>query len=269
MDLKAIMFLQLMALCDARPSWDQAVDNENTGSLAEESITETILKMNNGSTEYLVEGDLVFPRKRTAMKCMDKKYSCLWPKSYNGNIDIPYTIVDKYNDNEKQTIVGAIREIEARTCIRFMPRTTQRSYISFEPLFGCSSQPGFMGYKQVVSLHRSGCVQTGIIQHEVLHALGFYHEHTRSDRDQYIHIHWENIHNNQKYNFRKQDTNNLNTPYDYSSIMHYGRTAFGIHGAVTLTPIPESSVEIGQRREISDLDVVRINRLYKCFNYEM
>nr|BAU29960.1 hatching enzyme [Corythoichthys haematopterus] len=272
MDLRAIMFLlllQLVALCYARPGWDQAVDNENLGGSDEESITETILRMNNGSSEYLLEGDLVIPRARTAMKCMNKKYSCLWPKSSNGNVEVPYIIVDKYTNEEKGRIVQALREIQARTCIRFPPRTTQKSYISFEPKFGCPSQMGRMGYKQVVSLQRFGCVQKGIIQHEVLHSLGFYHEHTRSDRDQHILIDWDNIQKYQRYNFKKQDTNNLNTPYDYSSLMHYGRTAFGINRAVTITPIPDSSVEIGQRRDISDLDIIRINRLYKCFNYEM
>lgn len=52
---------------------------------------------------------------------------------------------------------------------------------------------GRIGDKQVVSLQRFGCVRHGIIQHEVLHALGFLHEHTRSDRDNYITILWDNI----------------------------------------------------------------------------
>ncbi|XP_057678533.1 low choriolytic enzyme-like isoform X2 [Corythoichthys intestinalis] len=272
MDLRAIIFLlllQLVALCYARPSWHQAVDNEDLVGPDEESITETILRINSGSSEYLLEGDIVILRGRAAMKCMNNEHSCFWPKSFTGKVEVPINIADEYTNEEKVRIVHALREIQTRTCIRFPTRTTQKSYISFESKSGCSSQMGRMGYKQVVSLQRFGCVQKGIIQHEVLHSLGFYHEHTRSNRDQHILIHWDNIEKYGRQNFIKQDTNNLNTPYDYSSLMHSGRTAFGINGAVTITPIPDSSVEIGQRRHLSDLDIIRINRLYKCFHDEM
>jgi len=45
----------------------------------------------------------------------------------------------------------------------------------------------------VVSLARRGCLYHGTIQHEVLHALGFNHEQTRSDRDNHIRVMLQNV----------------------------------------------------------------------------
>lgn len=37
------------------------------------------------------------------------------------------------------------------------------------------------------------CMSLGDIVHEIMHVLGFPHEHMRPDRDQYITILWDNI----------------------------------------------------------------------------
>ena len=38
-----------------------------------------------------------------------------------------------------------------------------------------------------------GCEFTVNAIHEIFHALGRYHEHNRPDRDEYIHVNWDNI----------------------------------------------------------------------------
>ncbi|XP_034436123.1 low choriolytic enzyme-like [Hippoglossus hippoglossus] len=264
----SLLLLLLLSFCKAHDENDHGADNDTSVDMSDtEDITATILRMNNGSTDFMLEGDVLIPRTRNAMKCFAKSYTCLWPKSANGKVVVPFLLSKKYDDSEKTEILAALQDIERKTCIRFVPRFRQTAHLSLEPRYGCASMLGRVGDKQVVSLQRYGCIKRGIIQHEVLHALGFYHEHTRSDRDEYVKINWDNINQYFVNNFQKMDTNNLNTPYDYTSVMHYGRTAFGIKRAETIVPIPDASAAIGQRGSMSRIDVQRINRLYKCWSY--
>ncbi|XP_053276744.1 high choriolytic enzyme 1-like isoform X1 [Pleuronectes platessa] len=240
--------------------WEEIEEEVPEGTM---DITTSILTSNNATDEILLEGDLVAPRTRNAMKCWSQ--SCLWKKASNGQVVVPFTLSREFSSMERQKIDRAMKAFARKTCIRFVPRQNQYDYISIENRGGCFSSLGRVGGRQVLSLSRGGCIQNGIIQHEINHALGFNHEQTRSDRDGYVRINWENINQGMAYNFYKKDTNNLNTPYDYSSIMHYGRTAFSIQrGRDSITPIPNSNVRIGQRQGMSYWDIMRINRLYRC-----
>ena len=70
-------------------------------------------------------------------------------------------------------------------------------FLSFLPLrLSCSADFGYNASTSPLLLNLGpGCMSEdkGTILHEVMHSLGFTHEHQRSDRDDYVYIHWDNI----------------------------------------------------------------------------
>ncbi|KAF6721346.1 High choriolytic enzyme 2 [Oryzias melastigma] len=216
-------------------------------------FTTKILTSNNNTDKFLLEGDLVAPTNRNAMKCWYN--SCFWSKASNGLVMIPYVIDSEYSPWEVATIEGAMGAFSDRTCIPLCPgapMSTTSSALSAE-MDATLSWAEREDNRSCLSTGEVACIAASSNTSSTT-ALGFQHEHTRSDRDSYVQINWQNIIPASAYNFNKHDTNNLNTPYDYSSIMHYGRDAFSIaYGLDTITPIPDPNVPIGQRNGMSRL----------------
>ena len=90
------------------------------------------------------------------------------------------------------------------------------------------------------------------------------HEQSRPDRDSYITINYDNISENRKYNFEKQNSiDSMGAPYDYDSVMHYSTTHFTSNRKETITPKMRSS-NIGQREGISAGDKLQVRLMYQC-----
>lgn len=92
-------------------------------------------------------------------------------------------------------IEAAIADYHAKTCIKFRPYVaSDKNFIVFQSSkSGCWSSVGRQESGQVINLQNPGCLSHGTIIHEILHALGFYHEHSSSDRDDWVTIVWDNI----------------------------------------------------------------------------
>src|SRR5690554_3642273 len=142
---------------------------------------------------------------------------------------VPYSLSGLTN-----SIANAVREamnkLENASGLKFLERTTEVDYIYFEYSADsqalCSSPVGKVGGAQRIRL-ANYCSTTQqaaqkTIMHELMHSLGFYHEHSRNDRDSWVIIHYDNIKDDKLNNYRKVSDNfEYLTPYDKKSIMHY------------------------------------------------
>jgi hypothetical protein len=90
--------------------------------------------------------------------------------------------------------------------------------------------------------------------HEMLHAVGFFHEQSRPDRDNHVRVLYENVIENQKSNFNKEHPSKITTsgtPYDTQSIMHYGSSSFSKNGRETIVALQGEKLGRGTRLAIS------------------
>ncbi|XP_028304058.1 high choriolytic enzyme 1-like [Gouania willdenowi] len=232
------------------------------------SVSELLYRANKdvvrGDDEPLVMDDIAYDseNERNADQCTSQ--GCLWGKSNDGKVYVPYVIASHFSSRERSIIERGLQSFTSVSCIRFVQRTNQRDYLSIQSKSGCYSYVGRRGYSQTLSLDRQGCMYHNTVQHELLHALGFNHEQCRSDRDQHIKILWHNIQSGWEYAFDKLNTLNLNTPYDYNSVMQYHKYAFSGNNQPTMVPIPNANVPFGKATQMSQNDITRLNRLYKC-----
>lgn len=248
MNMWAILLLNL-AFCSASP-----VPLLNVTVIDKE--WRDIPEINKGL--HLKEGDIMVPKER----------STILGDQYRWQIPVPYLLSSNLDVNYKGVILRAFERFSLKSCIDFKPRTTEDYYISVERLEGCWSYVGRRSLRGQNLSIGDGCGSIAIVEHEFLHALGFRHEQSRYDRDDYVTINYENIIAGKESNFDKYSekvTSLQGTPYDYMSVMHYAKNAFSNgSGSTIITKRPEFQDVIGQRIDMSEYDAIELNKLYSC-----
>jgi len=189
------------------------------------------------NNEDAVEGDMILTqeqknakRSRVATEVPNSK----WP---NG---VVYYKFDPSLKGLEANVLKAMAHVTSATggkCITFAAApATQKNYINIKDGGGCSSLVGMWGGGvQDVNLNKTGCIPyMATIAHELMHAIGFDHEHNRPDRDNYITIFLNNVIKAPKdmsSNFNRRDKGIVykDVPFDYNSVMIYGETAFSVN----------------------------------------
>ncbi|XP_072240945.1 dorsal-ventral patterning tolloid-like protein 1 isoform X1 [Leuresthes tenuis] len=213
------------------------------------------------------DGNTVKVMKSRIPRAATSRAERIWP----GGV-IPYVIGGNFTGSQRAMFKQAMRHWEKQTCVTFIEKTDEESYIVFtyRPC-GCCSYVGRRGNgPQAISIGKN-CDKFGIVVHELGHVIGFWHEHTRPDRDDHVTIIRDNIQPGQEYNFLKMEpgeVNSLGEPYDFDSIMHYARNTFS-RGMFLDTILPsrdENGVRpaIGQRTRLSKGDIAQARKLYRC-----
>ena len=120
--------------------------------------------------------------------------------------------------------------------------------------------------------------QQGSVLHEIMHAVGVYHEQERRDRSNYLMIdparenlvRWGLACKRKKAKCEKGLRGIQSGAYDFSSIMHYSFQGYrGQHSRLTFTALDLLRREelllaqVGQRHSLSDGDIAGVRSMYK------
>ncbi|XP_069124913.1 uncharacterized protein [Argopecten irradians] len=185
---------------------------------------------------------------------------------------IVYYLFDRsINPLAKRAAKRAMKHISERTCIRFQKKTKETvDYVRIISEPGCWSSVGRIGGEQKLSLGRGCEREVGTAVHELLHSLGFWHEHARPDRDDYVEIVYPNISPRYVPDFlpiNETLSKPRGFPYDYKSIMHYKDRTFTNNGGKTIRVIgvgKTMKLNIGQRDGMSEIDIAQLRDMYFC-----
>ncbi|KAB0791522.1 hypothetical protein PPYR_03322 [Photinus pyralis] len=210
-----------------------------------------------------------------------QQVACIEPEWFDTNVlvnrsyrwtegVVPYEMDGSHGFVNEWYIWRAMAVYHRNTCVRFAQRrTSDRDWVHITSKGrGCFSKVGRVGGRQTLNLARAGCTSAGVVLHELMHVIGFLHEHNRPDRDEYVRVYQENILDGAQENFLKLARNvTFEFPYDFDSIMHYGQFTFSKNGNATMRA-KGPTTKNGRKDFFSETDLAKIRLVYNCTGYQ-
>jgi hypothetical protein len=268
-----VLLASLVAACAAEDEGVVDMDTFDPGAgIAQDALTgRTVLRTADGDVEVgydvvgghaLVEGDIdLGPVDQlrgvgdpTARSNTNLIYGAQFPSSTIFYVKPTFNV---------SAIVAAMNDITAKTDVDFvqlpvaLPGLSGIQFaLSSDP--GVSSSPvGYQGGFQTVKVWSTH--GQGVVEHEVLHALGMWHEQQRIDRDSFITVNLGCAPIDRWHNFDK--TGLPVGVFDFNSIMIYGSFSFSfIPNCPVMTK--KNGATFSGNSVLSAGDIAAVNLLY-------
>ena len=181
----------------------------------------------------------------------------LWP-----NRQIVYTI-DPSVPN-KDLVIDALGYWFNHTNVSHTGRTNEADYVTFTAGPGCASSLGRVGGQQFITLNSGATL--GNVLHELGHTVGLLHEHTRTDRNNHIQIHWNNIQPGKADYFTpylfQGYTGYDHQSFDFNSRMMFGARAYAFNPTKPTITKKDGSLYAINTTALSAGDIASVNVMY-------